>query len=131
MSARVFSPVYVAVAAIFAAAPFIGAVGATVVTQNKAIVAAAPAAKKAAPQGMVHRIVLKTGMADGKMVYLDEKGKANPVLRANVGDTIEITISSGEGAEHDIVFEGLNAASKKFNASTGPTKLTFKVTQSG
>lgn len=36
---------------------------------------------------MVHKIALKTGMADGKMVYLDAKGRVNPVLRANLGDT--------------------------------------------
>ena len=41
------------------------------------------------------------------MVYLDAQGQANPVLKANVGETVEITISSGEGAEHDIVFPGL------------------------
>lgn len=36
---------------------------------------------------MVHKIALKTGMVDGKMVYLDAKGRVNPVLRANLGDT--------------------------------------------
>ena len=39
------------------------------------------------PHKIVQRYVLRTGMADGKMVYLDEKGTVNPVLRAAVGDT--------------------------------------------
>ena len=74
---------------------------------------------------------MKTGMADGKMVYLDDKGQANPVLQANVGDTLEITIASGEGAEHDIVIPELNAQSPHFNAGTGPITLRFKVSQAG
>ena len=125
---RAFAPIPFAVAVLFAAAPLIGSVGATVIA-NKAARPAATA--PAAQQGAVHKVVLKTGMAGGKMVYLDDKGGVNPVLRGNVGDTIEITISSGEGAEHDIVFEGLDIHSKHFNAQTGPVKLSFKLTQSG
>ncbi len=87
--------------------------------------AAAPA--KAA----VQRYVLSTGMADGKMVYLDAHGKANPVLRANVGDTIEIVLSSGEGAEHDLAIPDLQQASRKFSAKSGPVTLRFKATQAG
>jgi nitrite reductase (NO-forming) len=119
-------PAAVAVAVLFAASPLIGSVGATVATQQ----AAAPAAKAKAPAA-VKRIVLKTGMAGGKMVYLDEKGAVNPDLRANVGDTIEITLSSGEGAEHDLVIPELKVASKKFDGKSGAVKVTFKVTQSG
>src|SRR5688572_29821933 len=83
------------------------------------------------PQAAFKRILLSTGLNDGKMVFLDEKGQANPVLKANVGDTIEITISSGEGAQHDIVFPDLNVASAKFDKSTGATKVRFKVTKAG
>src|SRR5687768_1430825 len=82
-------------------------------------------------QPVTQKIALSTGMKDGKMVFLDAKGQANPTLKANVGDTLEITISSGEGAQHDIVFPALNIASKKFDSSTGATKLRFKVTQGG
>src|SRR5687767_8477786 len=60
------------------------------------------AAVKQSP--VTQKITLSTGMKDGKMVFLDAKGQANPTLKANVGDTLEITISSGEGAQHDIVF---------------------------
>lgn len=93
---------------------------------------AAPAAKSAsANKETVKRFVLKTGLADGKMVYLDEQGKANPVLRAAVGDTIEIVISSGEGATHDIAVPELNVASSRFDGKSGPTTLRFKATQPG
>src|SRR5262245_29695224 len=69
----------------------------------------------------VSRITLSTGIVDGKMVFLDERGQPNPKLKAKVGDTVEITISSGEGAQHDIVIPGLNVASAKLDKSTGAT----------
>ena len=98
--------------------------------------AAEPAAKaqqQAAvnPAASFKAIRLTTGLKDGKMVFLDEKGNANPTLKANVGDTLEITISSGEGAQHDIAFPQLGVASKKFDAATGATKVKFKVTKGG
>ncbi len=92
---------------------------------------AAPVVAAAAKKASVQKYVLKTGMADGKMVYMDQKGKVNPVLRAAVGDTVEIVLSSGEGAEHDLAIPDLKIASKKFNGSSGPTTLKFKVTQAG
>lgn len=129
MSIRI-APIPFAVAALIASAPFIGAVGASVVN-NKAAAAAPQAAAAPAARAQVRQVVLKTGMAGGKMVYLDDKGNANPVIRGNVGDTIEITVSSGEGAEHDIVFEGLGVQSAKFNGKSGPAKVSFKLAQSG
>jgi nitrite reductase (NO-forming) len=76
-------------------------------------------------------VKLSTGVVDGKMVFLDEQGKPNPKLKAKLGDTIEIRISSGEGAQHDIVIPALNVASAKFDKSTGATKVRFKVTKAG
>jgi nitrite reductase (NO-forming) len=83
------------------------------------------------PTAQMKVITLTTGLAGGKMVFLDEKGQANPTLKANVGDTVEIRISSGEGAQHDIVFPALNVHSKHFDKATGPTKVRFKVTKAG
>ncbi|MBA2675631.1 copper-containing nitrite reductase [Ramlibacter sp.] len=116
---RLFAPIPLAVAALFVFASPIG---------SAAVPNAAPAT---AAQGTVHKIVLKTGMAGGKMVYLDDKGNPNPVLRGKVGDTFEITASSGEGAEHDIVLPELNAQSKHFDGKSGPVKLSVKLTQPG
>ena len=82
-------------------------------------------------QATAKKIVLTTGIKDGKMVFLGENGQPNPTLKAKAGDTLEITISSGEGAQHDIVFPALNVASTKFDKSTGATKVRFKVTQAG
>jgi nitrite reductase (NO-forming) len=99
-----------------------------------ALVAAAawsPAALPAMQASGLQKITLSTGLRNGKMVFLDEKGQANPRLKAKVGDTVEITISSGEGAQHDIVIPDLNVASAKFDKSTGATKVRFKVAKAG
>ena len=128
MFTRVLAPIPVAVAALFVAAPFIGSVGATAVAKQAAT-AAAPA--QASAKATVHRIVLKTGMANGKMVYLDDKGNVNPTIKGNVGDTVEITVSSGEGAQHDIVIDELGVKSPMFDGKSKPAKVTFKLTQSG
>lgn len=125
---RTFAPIAYAVAALFVSAPLIGSVGATVIAKNATSKPAA--AEPAAKQGAVHRIVLKTGMANGKMVYMDAKGAVNPTIKGNVGDTVEITITSGEGAQHDIVADGV-FKSPMFDGKSAPTKVTFKLTQSG
>lgn len=89
------------------------------------------AKKEVGKKEAVRKFAMSTGIVDGKMVFLDEKGKANPTLRAEVGDTVEISIRSGEGAEHDIVLPDLKVHSKHFNASSGPTQVKFKVTKAG
>ena len=116
-----FSPVPIALALLVSAA------------FAPAALSQAPAASKQAavsPSGL-QKITLSTGIKDGKMVFLDEKGLPNPTLKARVGDTLEIRISSGEGAQHDIVFPELNVASAKFDKSTGATTVRFKVTKGG
>ena len=77
------------------------------------------------------RYELHTNIVDGKMVFVDDKGRVNPTLAATAGDTIEIVLESGEGAEHDLVIPELNVASAKFSGSTGKTTLRFKVPSSG
>jgi plastocyanin len=92
-------------------------------SSGTATAAAQPAATK--------RYDLHTNIVDGKMVFVDDKGQVNPTLSANAGDTIEIVLESGEGAEHDLVIPELNVASAKFSAGTGKTTLRFKVPRSG
>lgn len=130
MSSRPFAPIPIAVALLFLGAPVIGSVGATAVVGKPAAVVSAAAPQAAAKQN-VRAITLKTGMADGKMVFMDDKGRVNPEIKANTGETIEITISSGEGAEHDIVIPELGVQSKKFSAGTGAVKVSFQVTKPG
>ena len=119
MFARVLAPVPLAIAVAVGSA-FTGP-----------LTPAALAAPAAARQDAVRQFTLSTGMADGKMVFLDEKGAPNPTLQAKVGDTVQISIRSGEGAEHDIVFPDLKAKSPNFSAGSGPVKLSFKVDKPG
>lgn len=119
MFARVLAPIP------FAIAMIVGAATAGPLTTT------AQAASPAVRQAITHRIALSTGMAGAKMVYLDAQGRPNPELRVNVGDTVELTMRSGEGAEHDLVIPELQVQSKHFNASTGPVQLRFKVTRPG
>ena len=116
-------------AAVVAAGLYLGSPAA-----NEAVAAAAKPAAAAvvdAKKQNLRRYVLKTGIVEGKMVYVDSEGKVNPTLKAEVGETLEITISSGEGAEHDIVIPEIDVHSTHFNASTGPVKVTFEVTEAG
>lgn len=77
------------------------------------------------------RLELQSNIVDGKMVYVDVKGRVNPTIQAQVGDTVEITLSSGEGAEHDFVIDEFKVASAKFTGASGPQRLRFQVTQPG
>lgn len=85
----------------------------------------------AAPAATLKRYELQTNIVDGKMVFIDAKGQVNPVLAAHTGDTVELVLKSGEGAEHDLLIPELNVASSKFSANTGSTTVRFKVTRAG
>lgn len=100
-------------------------------TANSAQTSTPAQAPVAAAQTAVQRFVLHTNIVDGKMVYVDDRGAVNPTLRAAVGDTVEIVLDSGEGAEHDLVLPELNVASPKFSANTESQTVRFKVAQPG
>src|SRR5512147_2655263 len=59
---------------------------------------------------------LTSAMTDGKMVFVGVgggiDGVTNPTLSANVGDTVKISLSSGDGMEHNIAFPDFNASSE-------------------
>lgn len=107
----------------------VGAAAAPPTAIAQAGAAPVPAATQA--KGAVKKYALETGIVNGKMVFIDERGQANPVLRAHVGDTVEIRLKSGEGAQHDIAIPELKVQSQKFDAASGPTTVRFTVTQAG
>jgi nitrite reductase (NO-forming) len=65
--------------------------------------------------GATVEYTLESGLADGKMVFIGKggaiDGQTNPDLRANVGDTVKVTLISGEGATHNLHVDGVNAQS--------------------
>ncbi|MBN2116800.1 MAG: nitrite reductase, copper-containing [Anaerolineales bacterium] len=96
---------------------------------------AAPEASGIASTGKVVEYELTTGMADGKMVFIGVgggiDGVPNPTLSANVGDTLKITLSSGEGVEHDIAFPDFNAMSEHVVGKGSRTTFEFAVDMGG
>ena len=87
------------------------------------------------PDGKIVKYSLTTALADGKMVYIGVgggiEGVQNPILSANVGDLVEITLSSGDGTEHDITFPDFNAASEHIVGKGSKTTLSFTVDKAG
>lgn len=120
MFARVLAPIPLAVAIALG-----GALAGPLATPSLA----APAA--ATKSDLVRRIAVSTGMVDGKMVFLDASGKPLTRLNGAVGETLELTIKSGEGAEHDFQIPDLGVHSKHFNATSGPVKVIVKLAQPG
>jgi nitrite reductase (NO-forming) len=82
------------------------------------------------------RYTLRSGIAEGRMVYIGVggsiDGKPNPVLTAAEGQVVQLTLINGEGAEHDIVFPDLdNARSPRVTGKGSSTTIAFRATKSG
>ena len=85
-------------------------------------------------QENVVKYALTTNVVDGKMVFVGVgggiDGVSNPVLNANVGDQMEITLTSGDGSEHNIAFPDFKASSEHVK-DTAPVTLKFTVDKGG
>ena len=86
-------------------------------------------------QGREVSFALVSALQDGKMVFLgqggDIEGKANPELKVNPGDKVRITLTSGEGAEHDVTIEGLGIASPHVVGAGNSVTLEFTAGSDG
>ncbi len=78
---------------------------------------------------------LRTGIADGRMVYIglggDIAGKVNPTLKVHEGETVQINLVNGEGAEHDIVFDAFAARSDRVVKKGASSILSFTADKTG
>lgn len=78
---------------------------------------------------------LRTGIADGKMVYLgvggDIDGLVNPALTAHEGETVQVNLINGEGAEHDIIVDQYAARSNRVIARGASSSVTFTASKVG
>lgn len=104
---------------------------------------AQPAAASQAPQNTASsagyqsdaKYTLRSGIADGRMVYIGVggaiEGRVNPVLTATEGQVVELTLINGEGAEHDIVFPDQNAKSPRVTGKGASTTIAFRAEKSG
>jgi nitrite reductase (NO-forming) len=100
-----------------------------------------PPAQRTAPTGPAPayvpeaRFTLRSGIAEGRMVYLGVggtiDGQVNPVLSAVEGQMVQIILLNGEGAEHDIVFPDQDARSQKIVGRGASTTMAFRAGRSG
>ncbi len=85
--------------------------------------------------GATVEYTLETGLEDGKMIFTgkggDIDGQVNPDLKANVGETVKVTLVSGEGAQHNIFFDGANAQSEDVVGPGNSVTLEFTPSQDG
>ena len=85
--------------------------------------------------GKIVEYALTTGMINGKFIYIGVgggiDGVSNPTLSANVGDTVRITLTSGDGIEHDISFPEFNATSEHVVGQGASVTLSFRVDNGG
>ena len=81
------------------------------------------------------RYTLRSGIAEGRMVYLGVggtiDGQVNPLLSAAEGQVVQVTLINGEGAEHDIVFPEQQAKSPRITGKGASTTVVFRATRSG
>ena len=91
-----------------------------------------------AQQAGENRVVeysLTSAMVDGMMVFVGVgngiDGVHNPTLSANVGDTVKVTLTSGDGTEHDISFPDFNATSEHVVGKGSSVTLSFTVDKGG
>lgn len=72
---------------------------------------------------------LRSGIADGRMVFIGVggmiDGQINPTLTAAVGETVQVTLLNGEGAEHDVVFPAQNVRSGRVTGRGSSTTVAF------
>ncbi len=100
---------------------------------------AAQAQQGAAGAGVAYipdaRYTLRSGIAEGRMVYLGVggaiDGKVNPILTAAEGQVVQLTFINGEGAEHDIIFPDQDARSPRVTGKGASATIAFRAGKSG
>jgi nitrite reductase (NO-forming) len=79
--------------------------------------------------GKVVEYTLETNMIDGQMAFTGIDGGIdgvkNPTLSANVGDTVKVTLISGDGVEHDVAFPDFGAKSDHISGKGTKTSFEF------
>ena len=81
------------------------------------------------------KFTLRTGIADGRMVYIGFGGTidgiVNPELVASEGDIVQLTLINGEGAEHDIVLADQGVQSQHVVNKGSSTTIAFRAKAAG
>ncbi len=81
------------------------------------------------------RITLKTGMSDGKMVFIgiggDVDGVPNPEIKVNPGEVVEITLLNGDNIQHNVAVDGFGVQSEDVFVEGDQTTVVFKADTEG
>jgi nitrite reductase (NO-forming) len=105
-----------------------------VILISAVLLSACASGAQSASEERIVEYELTTGMIDGKFSYIGVGGGidgiSNPILSANVGDTVKITLTS-DGIEHDISFPDFNATSEHVVGKGSSTTLSFTVDKGG
>ena len=78
---------------------------------------------------------LRSGVAEGRMVYIgaggDIEGEVNPTLTVHEGETVQVTLINGEGAEHDIVVDQYAARTQHVVGKGASSAMSFVADKTG
>jgi nitrite reductase (NO-forming) len=78
---------------------------------------------------------LRTGIAEGRMVYIRVGGdidrQVNPTLMIHEGETVQINLINGEGAQHDVVIDQYAARSAIVNGKNASSIFSFVASKVG
>jgi len=96
------------------------------------------AAPGAGAHGDMHAptvFTLRSGIAEGRMVFLgvggDINGKVNPTLNVHEGEIVQINLINGEGAEHDIVVDQYGVRSDRVVGKGASSIMSFTADRTG
>lgn len=102
--------------------------------------AAGAEANAGAPTGGVSyhapvTFTLKTGIAEGRMVYVGVggviDGQVNPTLTVYEGELVQVNLINGEGAEHDVFIDGYNVRSSRVIGKNASSTFSFLADKPG
>jgi nitrite reductase (NO-forming) len=78
---------------------------------------------------------LQTTIAEGGLRFVgvggDIDGVLNPTLNVAVGQTVQVTLTNGDGAVHDITAPDLGVASEQVSGQGASTNVSFTAEQEG
>jgi nitrite reductase (NO-forming) len=85
--------------------------------------------------GKLVEYTLRSRLDAGQMAFIGEgggiDGTVNPTLSANAGDTVRVTLISGEGVEHNISFPDFGVTSESVVGEGDSTTVEFLVDRGG
>ena len=85
--------------------------------------------------GVVLEYVFESALADGKMIFIgkggDIDGQVNPDLKADLGDTVRVTLFSGEGAGHNFYIDELSVQSDDVVGQGNSISVEFMADREG